>query len=717
MNLVYGSVCSGIEAATVAWEPLGWSAKFFAEIDKFPSAVLAHHYGSNMPDEPLSKNGTPNYGDFTKIPADAGPVDVLVGGTPCQSFSVAGRRLGLDDPRGNLALEYLSLARRLRSRWIVWENVPGVLSSVSDEKEGDSGIRPGVGEAKAGDEWVEESDFATFLQFVQECGYGFAYRILDAQYVRVDGFGRAVPQRRRRVFVVGHLGDWRRAAAVLLEPAGMLRNSPPRRQPGQRSAPTISARTSGGGGLGTDFELDGGQTTVENAAFGGGNTSDEPRSGYAALTAKGQRLDFEVETFVVSGHGDYRRSDTPTLRASGGDVQGGSEGLVAHSLRGEGFDASEDGTGRGTPIVPVYAIQERAVSENTDSGPQGKGYQEDIAYTLEARNKTQGVAHAVPADAISIDMRNASRDPDKHDAVNRQGVGVGGDCAHTVSASHVNAVAFSMRGRDGGAMPEAEPDGVSPALRTDGGGSSKTFVAFSSKDYGADADSEVSPTLRAGGHDESHANAGVPPAIAVFDPNQVTSKTNRSSPQPGLCHTLPGTPNAPVAFDWYASESQSLPIDEGLSPPLKTTMQPAVAWSIMPQNSGKDYKAREVEVSQPIMAGGPVGGNQGSDYIQNSWAVRRLTPRECERLQGFPDDYTQIPNWDGWREVGSDEDIEELRAAGLTVKPGKNGFRVNDPDGVRYKALGNSMACNVMRWIGWRIDHFEKLVAEGRIPR
>lgn len=197
----YGSVCSGIEAATVAWHPLGWTPAFFSEIEAFPSAVLAHHYGSNMPGEHLARNGIPNYGDFTQIGADAGPIDLLVGGTPCQSFSVAGKRLGLDDPRGNLALEYLSLARRLRARWIVWENVPGVVSSVTDEEDGEGGVQSGIEGREAGDEWIEESDFATFLSFVRECGYGFAYRVLDAQYVRVDGFGRAVPQRRRRVFL------------------------------------------------------------------------------------------------------------------------------------------------------------------------------------------------------------------------------------------------------------------------------------------------------------------------------------------------------------------------------------------------------------------------------------------------------------------------------------------------------------------------------------
>ena len=117
--MIYGSVCSGIEAATVAWHELGWDPAFYSEIDRFPRAVLTHHY----PDVPLR-------GDFTEIgQGDYEPIELLVGGTPCQSFSVAGKRLGLDDPRGNLALEYLALAGRLRPQWLVWENVPGLLSS------------------------------------------------------------------------------------------------------------------------------------------------------------------------------------------------------------------------------------------------------------------------------------------------------------------------------------------------------------------------------------------------------------------------------------------------------------------------------------------------------------------------------------------------------------------------------------------------------------
>ena len=185
----YLSVCSGIEAATQAWHPLGWSPVAFSEIEPFPSAVLAHHY----PD-------VPNRGDMTRFeewPDE--PVDLLCGGTPCQSFSVAGLRQGLADPRGSLMLTYLAIAAKYRPRWVVWENVVGVLSS--------NGGR----------------DFGTFLGALGQLGYGFAYRVLDAQY-----FG--VPQQRQRVFVVGHV-DWRRAGAALFERESFARSVEPRPAP------------------------------------------------------------------------------------------------------------------------------------------------------------------------------------------------------------------------------------------------------------------------------------------------------------------------------------------------------------------------------------------------------------------------------------------------------------------------------------------------------
>ena len=194
-GMKYGSVCSGVEAATAAWHPLGWEPQWFSEIEKFPSAVLEHHYPNVQ-----------NLGDMTQFkewPND--PIDLLVGGTPCQSFSVAGLRKGLDDPRGNLMLTYLAIAERYQPRWLVWENVPGVLSSNRGR------------------------DFGTFLAALGKIGYGFAYRVLDAQYY-------GVAQRRRRVFVVGYLGDWRRAAAVLFERESLSGHPAPSREAGQKAA-------------------------------------------------------------------------------------------------------------------------------------------------------------------------------------------------------------------------------------------------------------------------------------------------------------------------------------------------------------------------------------------------------------------------------------------------------------------------------------------------
>ena len=181
----YLSVCSGVEAATVAWHDLGWNPVAFSEIEKFPSEVLAHHYP-----------GVPNLGDMSNYKEwnfGEKTIDLLVGGTPCQSFSVAGLRKGLEDPRGNLALIYVGILDKFRPKWFIWENVPGVLSSSKGR------------------------DFGSFLGAVGEFGYGFSYRVLDAQ-----NFG--VPQRRRRVFVVGHLGDWRPAAEVLFEPESLSRH-------------------------------------------------------------------------------------------------------------------------------------------------------------------------------------------------------------------------------------------------------------------------------------------------------------------------------------------------------------------------------------------------------------------------------------------------------------------------------------------------------------
>ena len=256
----FASVCSGIEAASVAWEPLGWSPAWLSEIDPFPNAVLAHRFPQ-----------VPNYGDFTAItddPAHAAHgerIELLVGGTPCQAFSVAGLRGGYSDPRGRLTLEFLRLARVLQPRWLVWENVDGVRSS------GDG------------------RDFGAFLAGLGQIGYGWAYRVLDAQYVRVDGYPGAVPQRRKRVFVVGHLGaDWRRAAAVLFEPEGVHGHPAPRRakKESPARAATPDAAGEGQGVTPTSCFWDGSQVTQTlDAVLHKGQTMPEKNRFPAVLQA------------------------------------------------------------------------------------------------------------------------------------------------------------------------------------------------------------------------------------------------------------------------------------------------------------------------------------------------------------------------------------------------------------------------------------------------
>ena len=506
-SLVYGSVCSGVEAASVAWEPLGWRASFFSEIEPFPRAVLGHHF----PKVPL-------HGDFTTIQAGQyEPIDLLVGGTPCQSFSVAGLRGGLGDDRGNLALEYLRLADRLRPRWLVWENVPGVLSSNRGR------------------------DFGAILGGLVELGYGFAYRILDAQH-----FG--VPQRRRRVFVVGYLGDWRAAAAVLFERQSLRGDSPPRRQAREGIAGTLAGGAFSGGACGGSENADSGRCVSANLAgggrsrggysyddipltraFGGNNTAGAIDCA-TALSAHGGphgRQDFESETFVVA---------PPLTGNPYGDHQSREGIVVAHALRGEGFDTSEDGTGRGTPIIPVCihadAIDRSGVASTPSRSAQGK----------------ERLRH--PGDGILQD----------------------GGAYSLMASGKPHAVAFDLRGREGGAQLEGPHDTAN--IRAAEGGSSRSYLAFNSRQD------------------------------PCFGP--VTGALDRAHPQ-----------------------TQA------------------------------------------------VSGQSG---------VRRLTPLECERLQGFPDGWTDVP----YRR------------------------RNHTPDGPRYKAMGNSMAVPVMRWIGQRIAAVEAILQARR---
>ena len=393
----YLSVCSGIEAATQAWHPLGWTPVAFSEIEAFPSAVLAHHYPH-----------VPNWGDMTKFREwpDA-DVDVLVGGTPCQSFSVAGLRKGLADPRGNLMLTYLAIADRYRPRWLLWENVPGVLSS--------SGGR----------------DFGAFLGGLGQLGYGFAYRVLDAQYVRTCGKPYAVPQRRRRVFVVGYLGDWRRAAAVLIDREGLRGDSPPRRKAGQAITHDVApSLVSSGRGVERAGDTRGQDAVVGICA----NSGDV---GYCLTASAQQSLDAETETLVA----------------------------VAHTLRGEGHDASEDGTCRGVPLIPVGVT-----IHGTDKTASVASYT-DIAGALRAR--TPGSQENSSTTVVQSPFAFAQNTRDEVRLFGGDGASVGALAAEPgMKQQAYVAQPFTImeRGRDGGQSLESRQDGTSNAILTPNGG-------------------------------------------------------------------------------------------------------------------------------------------------------------------------------------------------------------------------------------------------------
>ena len=331
----FGSVCSGIEAASVAWHPIGWKAAWLAEIEPFPCAVLAHHYPS-----------VPNLGDMTTIARrvlteEVPAPDVFCGGTPCQAFSVAGLRESLADERGNLTLKFVEIADAIdhvrvgrgEDECIVfWENVPGVLST----KDNAFGCFLG---GLAGEDGPLEPPGGKWSNagFVHGPTRTVAWRTLDAQY-----FG--VAQRRRRVFVVASARKGFDPAQVLFEWDGLRRDSAPSRE-AREVAPTIPARSTAGGGLCTDFDCDGGLQvagTMKACKDSGGwsNSADHAAAGYMV----------PVRTLcVATGQaGAETGADMATTLNCNHEAP-----YVARTLRGEGFDASEDGTGRGTPLVPV----------------------------------------------------------------------------------------------------------------------------------------------------------------------------------------------------------------------------------------------------------------------------------------------------------------------------------------------------------------------------
>jgi DNA (cytosine-5)-methyltransferase 1 len=320
----YLSVCSGIEAATVAWHDLGWNALGYSEIEKFPSEVLKHHY----PD-------VPNLGDMTKYKEwDFGTnrLGLLVGGTPCQSFSVAGLRKGLEDQRGNLALTYVGILDKFRPKWCIWENVPGVLSSNKGR------------------------DFGAFLGALVELGYGFAYRVLDAQ-----NFG--VAQRRRRVFVVGCSTGWESAAKVLFESESLSGNYSQSRG-ARKSIATTTERSLAYGG--SDPEC--ADTVTSKWAKGSGG----PSGNECGLFVAHKVYETHPADSRVKEMGDTCQTVTSRWGTGGGNVplvqQIGCD-VYNHAITGEiaaTFTRNSGNTNTAGPkvLVQAYSIREDAKANN-----------------------------------------------------------------------------------------------------------------------------------------------------------------------------------------------------------------------------------------------------------------------------------------------------------------------------------------------------------------
>ena len=546
----YLSVCSGVEAASVAWKGLGWNPLGFSEIEKFPSEVLNHHYPN-----------VPNLGDMTKYKEwnfGDRSVDLVVGGTPCQSFSVAGLRKGMEDPRGNLALTFCAILDKFRPQWFVWENVPGVLSSNKGR------------------------DFGSFLGAVAELRYGASYRVLDAQ-----NFG--VPQRRKRVFVVGHLGDWKPTAEVLFE-SESLRWHPKKSRQTRKNSP-----------------------------------------GY-----------------IASSFGAYSKSDVGgTSRSSGGDLGGGSETFIHVADTAPTLTSSAAGfsrVGNDTTADSQYiAIAENTIGRQPLNGGNGNGFTEGgPMYTLNATG-VHGVAHGFEP-GIARREGNPSRFTEEKSPTLRANMG-----DNQVAVAHM----FKIRG---GSPVETGTQGGTPGKQA-----GKGYLGQDEKTY------TINTTQ------DQYLLPPIALAENTIGRQPLNGGNGDGFTEKGPMYTLNATGVHGVAhgFEPGIAKREGNPsrFTEEKSPTLRANMgdnQVAVAFDT--------YNTTVSDTNQTIKS--PNGGVQESvGTIFKNMAVRKLTPIECERLQGFPDNYTNI--------------------------------KENCPDGHRYKAMGNSMAVPVMRWIGERINNFK----------
>ena len=575
----YASVCSGVEAASLAWMPLGWEAVWFSEIEPFPCAVLKERF----PD-------VPNIGDMTKIEGEKyrGTVDLLVGGTPCQGFSVAGKQEGIDDPRSALCLSYCRLLETMRPRWFVWENVPGVFSTNGGE------------------------DFRAFLRKIDEIGYSCAWRVLDAQFVRVDGFPRAVPQRRRRVFVVGYSGDWRYPASVLFEPGCLPGDTPPRRVKGAGVARSLTASTGGASGKEQQHTFISGDGRPLNAICRAGDMANSETGMEVGTTLLARQ--YKSTPFVFAhetGQGYWQDGDIAgTLRAEGENRPSRPSNIICAGFSG-GQGEKAGGIGYREEVSPTI----RGAESGSNQVPDILCQYGDIAGALTARHDSSPCADR----GMSIVYENHAQD---------SRVKPCGECSPQINAK-------AGTGADGRPLN---------ALGVDG--------------YNGTISGEVSATV-----DTRCKNTNGPTLIMEhYHANGLVMDAEFWNGE-DVSTTLTGA---------LAARHDSSPCaDRGMN--------------FVYENHPQDSRVKPCGECSPHLNAKAGTGGGNLPLVQECFpatAVRRLLPVECERLMGFPDNWTRIP----WRSKPEDQ----------------------CPDSPRYKACGNSMCVNVMRWIGMRIENLER---------
>ncbi len=363
-TVIFAEIFAGIRGASVAWASLGWECAWVSETDPFASAVAEHHHD------------TPNLGDIRAITKDnAAAIDLLVGGPPCQDFSVAGKRAGMDGDRGGMVWEYLRVADALRPRWLVFENVPGLLSS--------NGGR----------------DFGAVLGAMAERGYMGCYRVLDLEYWRV-------PQRRRRVFIVGYLGDWRPAAAVLLERESLSGNSPPGREEGEGVARPLASRTG-------NYSQDESKETFVTHQVVGPLTAEagtDRKHGASGISSLQQFLSGHIQPVAFAQN---QRQEVRELGAAGalssirrGDAK--NETLLAFSCKDSGQEAGEQSpTLRAMPHDQSHpnAGGQVAVVFEPRFARNDRGAPSEVCPPLKARSGEDGRGDSAPATVTALGVR------------------------------------------------------------------------------------------------------------------------------------------------------------------------------------------------------------------------------------------------------------------------------------------------------------------------